>query len=158
MSRLKLAAIVALIAGPGMIVINYLETTQKQKIAREGIETAAFPMSKSISRGRRSARTYKLTIRYLLEGGQTENATVRVSHELFDKAESEPIMVAKYLKEDPKRVIIVGEPLSYTELYYAGAAVFLFGLGGTWWCFIRKKPEVETVEWIAPSDEPRPTP
>jgi hypothetical protein len=45
----------------------------------------------------------------------------------------------------------VGEPLSISELNYAGAGLFVLGLAGTWWYFVRKQPSAEPA-----ANEPRP--
>lgn len=138
MFRLKLAVIIALIAGPFVLFMNYMETTEKKKIDREGVETIAIPTTKMASRGRKGGRTYKLEIKYPVEGSGTQTAKVNVSHELYDNIESQPIIKIKYLKTDPKKLIIVGEPLESTLMMVVGIVVLLFGIGGTWMLFIKK--------------------
>lgn len=138
MFRLKLASIIALIAGPFVLFIYYSEMTEKKKIDREGVETIAIPTTKFEKRGRKGSRSYKLEIQYPVEGAGTQTAKVDVSHELYDNIESKPIIKIKYLKTDPKKLIILGEPLSSTSMMVIGFAVLLFGIGGTWWFIIKK--------------------
>jgi hypothetical protein len=52
----------------------------------------------------------------------------------------EAVIEIKYLASAPEKVIVVGEPTDEKEGKLMAAAVFLFGIGGTWWNFFRKKP------------------
>ena len=57
MSRLKLAAIGALLAGPFMLVMNFMETKEKEQIDKEGVETMAVVTEKTENRGRKGRRS-----------------------------------------------------------------------------------------------------
>ncbi len=45
----------------------------------------------------------------------------------------------KHLASAPEKVVVVGEPTDEKEGKLMAAAVFLFGIGGTWWGFFRQK-------------------
>jgi len=137
MARLKLASLAALVIGPVLLVTNYKETTEKKQISQEGIATIAVPTAKSSSRGRRGGRRYKLEIQYPVQGEQ-RTERVSVSKELYDRAESEPVINIKYLGTDPSKVIVVGEPIEKPEMYVIGSVLFALGAAGTWWNFLRK--------------------
>ena len=139
MARFKFASLIALVAGPFLLVTNYQETSEKQRIEREGIETSAIPLTKTDSRGRKGSHTYKLEIQYPVQGSGAQRAQVSVSHELYDRIDSMPELKVKYLKEDATKVIIVGERLDKPEMYAAGGIATALGVFGTWWYFIRKK-------------------
>ena len=141
MPKLKLGSIIALLVGPFLIAMNYFETTQKQEIARDGIATVAMPTAKITRRGRRGSRSYKLELEYPLQSGGTRTERVSVSRELFDKAESQPLIQIKYSAKDPSKLIIVGEPIENPAMYIVGAVLFVLGAAGTWWYFIRRRPE-----------------
>jgi hypothetical protein len=149
MNRLKLGSILALVAGPFILVMNYLETSEKKQIDKAGIEAVAIPVSKMERRGRKGGRTYKLEIEFPTKDAKTQTAQVEVSKELYENIEAKPILRVKYLEDKPTQVIVVGEPMGKPELMYVGIAVFLVGIGGTWWYFIRKKPEAAEPETAA---------
>ena len=144
--KMKLGAICGLIIGPVLLVGNYLETSEKKRIEREGIETIAIPSSKEEQRGRRGVRHYMVEIHYPVAGAVIRTAKAEISHDLYDKIDSNPVLKIRYLKESPARFIVVGEPLESPLTYYGGAVFFLFGIGGTWWFFIRKQPEAQIAE------------
>src|SRR5213593_2980886 len=125
--KLKFWAILALLAGPFILVMNYVETTEKKQIAREGIETVGVPTAKITRRGRRGGRTYKLEVPYPVQGGGSRTERISVSRELYEKAETQPILQMKYLARDPSKVIIVGEPIEKPEMYIFGGVVFALG-------------------------------
>jgi hypothetical protein len=156
MSRLKIGSVIALLVGPFILVMNYLETSKNQKIDREGIAVAAEPTQKIEKRGRRGRRSYKVEIEFPLQGGGKHTAQVDVSHQLYDRVDTIPALQIKYLKEDPSDLIIVGEPLSKPEMNYIGIGALALGAIGTWWYFIRKQPQLAPEE--SPTGEPPPLP
>jgi hypothetical protein len=139
MARFKFISLIALVAGPFLLVTNYQETTEKQRIDREGVATWAIPLSKSDSRGRKGSHTYKVDMQVQIPGAKAQNVQVNVSRELYDRVDSVPELKVKFLKEDPTKVIVVGERLEKPEMYGAGAVVTAVGVFGTWWNFLRKK-------------------
>ena len=141
MAKLKLGSLAALLIGPVMLFMNYRETTEKKQIMQEGISTIAVPTAKISRRGRRGGRSYKLEIEYAVQGGTRQTQRVSVSKELYDKAESEPIINIKYLSKDPSKLIIIGEPMEKPEMYVIGGIIFALGAAGTWWYFLRKRPQ-----------------
>jgi hypothetical protein len=142
MAKWKLGSIIALLVGPFLIVINYFETTQKHEIARVGIATVAVPTAKITRRGRRGGRTYKLELEYPVQSGGTRSERVSVSRELYEKAESQPLVQIKYSAKDPSKLIIVGEPLENPGMYIVGALFVVLGAAGTWYYFIRRPQAV----------------
>jgi len=141
MAKLKLGSLAALLIGPVILFTNYKETTEKKQIAQEGISTIAVPTAKISRRGRRGGRSYKLEIQYAVQGGTRHTERVSVSKELYDKAETQPIINIKYLSKDPSKLIIIGEPLEKPEMYVIGGIIFPLGAAGTWWYFLRKHPQ-----------------
>lgn len=140
MSRFKLGAIVALLVGPFILVMNFMETKEKKQIEKEGVETLALPTEKTEKRGRKGRRSYELGVEYPVVGGSTQTSKVEVSKELYDTVGEESFLKIKYLKEAPSKVIVVGEKIDRPEMNYIGAGVFVVGLVGCWWFFVRKKP------------------
>jgi hypothetical protein len=141
MAKLKLGSLAALLIGPVLLFTNYKETTEKKQIMQEGISTIAVPTAKISRRGRRGGRSYKLEIEYAVQGGTRRTERVSVSKDLYDKAESQPIINIKYLAKDPSKLIIVGEPMEQPEMYVIGGIIFALGAAGTWWYFLRKSPQ-----------------
>ncbi|MGV3533414.1 MAG: hypothetical protein ACO1QR_13690 [Chthoniobacteraceae bacterium] len=139
MSRFKLISIIALLAGPFILVMNHQETTEKKKIDQEGIETVAIPVSKIERRGRRGGKTFKLEVEYPVGDAGSRIATVDVSRELYERIESEPILTVKYLKESPEKLVVVGEPLEQPEMNIVGVGALALGVVGSWWNFGRRK-------------------
>jgi hypothetical protein len=157
MSRLKIGSVLALVIGPFILVMNYLETSKNQKIDREGIAVAAEPTAKIEKRGRKGRKSYKVEIEFPLQGGGGKYTTqVNVSHQLYDRIDTIPALQIKYLKEKPSELIVVGEPLTKPEMNYIGIGIFALGAIGTWWYFIRKQPQLASVE--TPAGEPPPLP
>jgi hypothetical protein len=137
MSKLKIAALLSIIIGPVLMVMAYLEKKEYDQILKNGIETVGIPMVKTASAGRKSSRTYKLELEYMGETGTTNTATLKVSKDLYDRVDVMPILRLKYLKADPSKMIVVGFPKSTSGGMYGGLAVLLFGIGGTWFFFMR---------------------
>ena len=137
--RFKLTLIIALIVGPFLVVSNYRETAEKEKIAKEGIATVAVPVAKIEKRGRRGGRTYKLDVKFPDSQGVTRDVQVKVSKEIYDRADTDPALPIKYLKEDPTKVIVVGQPLKSPGMYAVGGGMFLFGAIGTGFFLLRRK-------------------
>lgn len=129
--------------------MNFQETAEKKKIDREGIETAALPLSKIERKGRRGSKTYKLEIQYPDQAGGTHTQEVTVPRDLYDNIEANPILNIKYLKEQPTKLVVVGPPLESPEMNYVGIGLLAFGLFGTWWNFIRKKPAAQPQEPVS---------
>lgn len=137
MSKIKIAAVLSIIIGPVLMVMAYLEKKEYDNIAKNGIETVGIPMVKTASAGRRSSRTYKVDLEYKDEAGATKSTTIKVSKELYDRVDAMPILRLKYLKADPSQMIVVGFPKSSAGGMWAGVGVLVFGLGGTWFFFLR---------------------
>jgi len=137
MSKIKIAAVLAIIVGPVLMIMAYLEKKEYDHIAKDGIATVGVPLVKTASAGRRSSRTYKVELEYRDEAGATNTAKVTVSKELYDRVDAMPILPIKYLKADPSKMIIVGFPKSSAGGIVGGLVVFLLGIGGTWFFFLR---------------------
>ena len=140
MAKLKLGSLAALLIGPVILFTNYKETTEKKQIMQEGISAIAVPTAKISQRGRRGGRSYKLEIEYAVQGGTRRTERVSVSKELYDRTELQPINI-KYLSKDPSKLIIIGEPMEKPEMYVIGGILFALGAAGTWWYFLRKRPQ-----------------
>jgi hypothetical protein len=144
--NLKTIAIIALIAGPILIGYTYYDISQKEKINKEGVETAAIPKAKIESKSRKGSRSYKLDIEFPTGSG-THSSRVTVPKEIYDRIESNPVLKIKYLKEDPDKLILVGRPLGNPEMYGVGAAVFVLGAIGSWWYFLRKPKQPQFTQY-----------
>jgi len=143
MSKLKLAAVLAIIIGPVLMVMAYLEKKEYDNIAKNGIETVGIPMVKTASAGRKSSRTYKVELEFKDEAGATKNTTLKVSKELYDRVDTMPVLRLKYLKADPSKMIVVGFPKSSAGGITGGLVVFLLGVGGTVFFFLRPGSQEE---------------
>jgi hypothetical protein len=143
MSKLKIIAVLAIIIGPVLMVMAYLEKQEYDNIAKNGIETVGIPMVKTASAGRKSSRTYKVEVEYKDETGATKNNTLKVSKELYDRVDAMPILRLKYLKADPSKMIVVGFPKSSAGGITGGLVVFLLGIGGTAFFFLRPGAQEE---------------
>jgi hypothetical protein len=100
----------------------------------------AIPTAKIERRGRKGGRTYKVEVEYFAKGSGKQTQQIRVSHELYDRIESQPSINIKYLPSDTSKVIVVGEPLGTPEMYVVGLGLLAFGVAGGWWFFLRKRP------------------
>ena len=143
MSKIKIAAVLAIVIGPVLMVMAYLEKKQYDQIVKDGIETVGVPTMKTASAGRKSSRTYKLELEYKDEAGATKNTTLKISKELYDRVDAMPLLRLKYLKADPSKMVVVGFPKSSAGGMWAGGGVFLFGIGGTWFFFMRRSASEE---------------
>ena len=143
MSKLKIAAVLAIFIGPVLIVMAYLEKKEYDNISKTGIETVGIPMVKTASAGRKSSRTYKVELEYKDEAGATKNTTLKVSKELYDRVDTMPVLRLKYLKADPSKMIVVGFPKSSAGGITGGLVVFLLGVGGTVFFFLRPGSQEE---------------
>lgn len=140
MWKLKIGAILALLIGPFIIVMNFLEISEKTKIDKEGVATEAFVEQATEKKGRKGRVNREVELAYIVEGAKEPvHKKMDVSKEIFDRlTEENRTLPVKYLKADPTKLIIVGEPKGQPALYAVGAAIFLFGIGGIWWFFIRR--------------------
>lgn len=143
MSKLKIAAVLAIVIGPVLMVMAYLEKKEYDNIAKNGIETVGIPMVKTASAGRKSSRTYKVELDYKDETGATKSTTLKVSRQLYDRVDTMPILRLKYLKADPSKMIVVGFPNSSAGGITGGLVVFLLGVGGTVFFFLRPGTQEE---------------
>ncbi|MGC3957042.1 MAG: hypothetical protein QM813_03485 [Verrucomicrobiota bacterium] len=143
MSKLKIAAVLAIFIGPVLMVMAYLEKKEYDNIAKNGVETVGIPMVKTASAGRKSSRTYKVELEYKDEVGTTKSATLKISKELYDRVDAMPVLRLKYLKADPNQMIVVGFPNSSAGGITGGLVVFLLGVGGTAFFFLRPGAQEE---------------
>ena len=152
MSKLRFGSVIALLAGLYIIVTNFLETTERKQIDREGIHTVGISTLKIEHRGRRGARYYELEVLYPVEAAVIHSTRVVVSRELYVKTRPRSALIIKYLEDDPSKLIIVGESLASPEKYAVGVAVLVLGAAGTWWFFIRNRAVAPPRR---PPDRPR---
>lgn len=138
MAKIKIAAVLAVLIGPVLIVMAYREKKEYDQIAKDGIETVGIPLVKTASAGRKSSRTYKVELEYKDETGGTKNANLKVSKELYDRVDTMPVLRLKYLKADPNKMIVVGFPRSSVGGMGMGMGVFGFGVIGSCFFFIRR--------------------
>jgi hypothetical protein len=132
--RAKLVAIALLLVGPFMIVMNYTETQQRAKIAKEGIETVAMPVSATKRKG-----SYHANVEFKV-GDSTVTERVEIDRALFDKIDSVPLLKIKYLRDAPNKLILADKPVDKPELYYVGAGLFVAGGVLCYFQFLRRKP------------------
>ena len=140
MTRLKIFSLIALVLGPLIFADAHAKEKEKKLIEREGVAVEAIPLAKMERRSRGVSRDFKLEIEYAVGSSGKLTSKVDVSKALYDRAETEPVIQIKYLASAPEKLIVVGEPHDKTRGKLGGVAAFLFGIGGTWWSFFRKKP------------------
>lgn len=134
----KLGAIGALLVGAVILVMGLMDTAEKKKIDREGIETTAIATAKSDHRGRKGSHTYKLDIVFPGKEGGKHTAKVEVPREIYDKIDdNHPLLKIKYLESLPGKAIVVGQPLEAAGMLLVGGVVLLVGAFGTWKNFFR---------------------
>lgn len=140
MSRLKLAAIIALVVGPCLAFVGFKEKQRVEKIEKNGVEVAGVPMGGEMRKGRKGAKTYKLQVIYPDSKGGSKNKEFKVTREFFESistgdqitAETVPV---KLLAEQPDEAIIVNGSDDDRLMFPVGIGAFVLGGAGTAFLF-----------------------
>lgn len=138
MSRLKLVAIVALVAGPIVAYVGFKEKQRIGKIEKEGVEVVGVPTGGEERKGRKGGKTYKVTVAYPLTGNTLppQSKEFKVTSEFFKSISSgDQITVdtvkVKMLKDQPDEAIIVDGSDDDRALFPIGLGAFALGGIGT---------------------------
>ena len=143
MSRLKLVAIIALVAGPCLAFVGFKEKQRIEKIEKNGVEVAGVPMSGEMRKGRRGAKSYKLQVIYPDTKGGSKTNQFKVTRAFYESISSgEEITVEtvplKLLADQPDEAIIVGGSDDDRLMFPVGIGAFLLGGAGTAFLFLKR--------------------
>lgn len=136
MSRLKLIAVVALVAGPVVAFMGFKEKQRIEKIEKDGVEVAGVPMSGEMRKGRKGAKTYKIQVMYPHGKGAATTKEFKVTRGYYESITSgdtftvETVPV-KLLADQPEEAIIVGGSDDDRALFPVGIGAFVLGGVGT---------------------------
>ena len=136
MSRLKLAAIIALVVGPCLAFVGFKEKQRIEKIEKNGVEVAGVPMSGEMRKGRKGAKTYKLQVIYPDTKGGSKNKEFKVTGDFYESISSGDQITAdtvkvKVLADQPDEAIIVGGSDDDRIMFPIGLGAFVLGGIGT---------------------------
>ena len=140
MSRIKLVAIVALIAGPILAFMGFKERQRVEKIEKDGVELVGVPTSGLLKKGRKGAKTYKVTVEYLSPKGAPQTKEFEVTRAFFESISSGDQITAetvplKVLPDQPDQAIIVGGSSDDRAMFPVGIGAFVLGAAGTAFAF-----------------------
>jgi hypothetical protein len=135
-SRLKLVAIVALVAGPCLAFVGFQEKQKIEKIEKGGVEVAGVPMGGEMRKGRKGARTYKVDVTYPDTKGASKTKQFKVTRKFFESISSGDTITAetvpvKLLADQPDEAIIVGGSDDDRAMFPVGIGAFILGGIGT---------------------------
>jgi hypothetical protein len=143
MSRLKLAAIIALVVGPCLAFVGFKEKQRIEKIEKNGVEVAGVPMGGEMRKGRKGGKTYKLQVIYPDTKGGSKTNEFKVTRAFFesistgDQITVETVPV-KLLADQPDEAIIVGGSDDDRLMFPVGIGAFLLGGVGTAFMFLKR--------------------
>ncbi|MEK7950292.1 hypothetical protein [Luteolibacter soli] len=137
MSRLKIAAILALVIGPCLAFVGFKERQRIGKIEKDGVEVAGIPTGGRIETGRKGGKTHRITVTY--PAGGPPNATskeFKVTGDFFESISSGETITAdtvkvKMLADQPEEAFIVDGSDDDRVLFPVGLAAFALGGVGT---------------------------
>jgi hypothetical protein len=138
-SRLKLVAIVALVAGPAVAFMGFKEKQRVGKIEKDGVEVVGVPMGGEMRKGRKGAKTYKVTVDYPTSAdgkGTPKSKEFKVTKTFFESISSGDMITAdtvkvKLLADNPDEAIIVGGSDDDQIMFPIGIGAFVLGGIGT---------------------------
>ncbi|MCW1921397.1 hypothetical protein OKA05_02465 [Luteolibacter arcticus] len=138
MSRFKLVAIVALVAGPIVAFMGFKEKLRIDKIEKNGVEVAGIPTGGEMRKGRKGAKTYKINVVYPVGGKNTKE--FKVTRSYFETISSGDALTVdtvpvKYLADQPDEAIIVGGSDDDRAMLPFGIGAFVLGGAGTAFLF-----------------------
>jgi hypothetical protein len=140
MSKLKLVAIVALIAGPIVAFLGFKEKQRVERIEKDGIEAVGVPTSGILKKGRKGAKTYKVTVEYPDAKGAPQTKEFEVTGKFFESISSGDQITAetvtlKMLPDQPDQAFIVGGSSDDRAMFPVGIGAFVIGAAGTAFLF-----------------------
>lgn len=135
-SRLKLVAVVALVAGPVVAFLGFKEKQRIEKIEKSGVEVVGEPQGGEMRKGRRGAKTYKLQVKYPDTKGGSTTKEFKVTRKFFESISSGDSITAetvpvKLLADQPDEAIIVGGSDDDRAMFPVGIGAFVLGGVGT---------------------------
>jgi len=134
--KLKLVAIVALVAGPCLAFLGFKEKQRIGKIEKDGMEVAGVPTGGEMRKGRKGGKTYKLNVMYPDSKGAPQSKEFKVTRKFFESISSGDMITAdtvpvKMLADQPDEAIIVGGSDDDRAMFPVGIGAFVLGGVGT---------------------------
>lgn len=135
--RAKIIAIVLLLAGPGIVVMGFIEGAKIAKIEKQGVEVDAIVTGGEETRRRKGGRSYKLD---LSVPNATKDHRIDVPKALYDESAIGAPIKIKQMPSEPDSFIVVGDDDESWLMKLMGVVMFVIGGIMVWWNFIRKAP------------------
>ena len=132
-SKIKLFAVIAVIAGPFLAYNGQQEKERLAKLEQEGVTVDGFIEGGEWRKGRRS-KSYKLDVSYTPQKGAPTKQTFQVRSDFFsahanDTKVTDPAVKVRYLPSNIQdRAIIVGGSTDATASFSMGIGAFAIGL------------------------------
>ena len=132
-SKIKLIAVIAVIAGPFLAYNGHQEKERLAKLENEGVTVDGFIEGGEWRKGRRSS-SYKLDVSYTPQKGAPTKQTFQVRSEFFsahadDSKVTDPAVKVRYLPSNVQAsAIIVGGSTDSTASFGMGIGAFVIGL------------------------------
>ena len=132
-SKIKLFAVIAVIAGPFLAYNGQQEKERLAKLEQEGVTVDGFIEGGDWRKGRRS-KSYKLDVSYTPQKGAPTKQTFQVRSDFFsahanDTKVTDPAVKVRYLPSNIQdSAIIVGGSTDATASFSMGIGAFAIGL------------------------------
>ncbi len=132
-SKIKLFAVIAVIAGPFLAYNGQQEKERLAKLEQEGVTVDGFIEGGEWRKGRRS-KSYKLDVSYTPQKGAPTKQTFQVRSDFFsahanDTKVTDPAVKVRYLPSNIQdSAIIVGGSTDATASFSMGIGAFAIGL------------------------------
>lgn len=144
MSKIKLVAIAALVAGPFVAFLGFQEKQRIGKIEKEGVEVPGVPVGGEMRKGRKGAKTYELEVVYPDTKGGTKTGDFKVTRAFFESISNEDSITVdtvpvKLLADQPDQAIIVGGSSDDRAMFPVGIGAFVAGGIGTALLFRKRR-------------------
>lgn len=143
-TKIKLIAVIAIIAGPFMTYNGHKDKERLAALEKDGITVDGVIEGGEWKKGRRSS-SYKLDVSYTPQNGTPVQQTFQVTSDFFsahasDTAVTDPAVKVRYLPSDIQdSAIVVGGSTDMTAMFGVGIGAFAIGLCTSIGMFFFKK-------------------
>jgi hypothetical protein len=148
-NKIKLVAIVAILAGPFFAIQGYNTKQSLAALEKDGVTVeGVIQGGESNTGGRRRSSSYSFEVGFTPQVGSPQVKTFAVTANYFNAhvsgdAISDPKVEVRYLPSQPDNSILVGGSTDNSWTFMAGLAALLVGLLTAGYMFFVYKPAAE---------------
>ncbi len=132
-TKFKIAAVIAILVGPGLAFLGHKEKGRLENLDKNGT-TVDGMITGGESSKRRKSSSYTFNVEYKKTDGKVAYRDFKVKSDFFKShvsgdTISQPAVKVRYLESNPDEAVIVGGSTDDTAMFPAGIAALVLGLG-----------------------------